>query len=111
MTETKKKAEPNAEDSAKLAAVITGMKVWLHLIDEGYATTVVGSLYEQASRQDTLSILNPGYDLKRSELLRQQAKALQNLVDCVAGLKRCDELKTAIGDTADHNEKINDLFI
>lgn len=113
MEENNEKADiqPNTEDSQKLAMVIECMKAYFPMLDVPYAKQVIKSLHEQSGRQDTLSILAPRYDHKRSELLHVQANALNHLVSFYEELVHCEMLKRDIQKNSEHNSEIEKMFL
>lgn len=99
------------EKSQELAHHIEMMKLYIQVIDLDYAKLLSEQMIAQAGRQDSISVLNPSYDFKQSELLIKQGTALLYLVKYVETLKECDVIKQQINKNKYRKEEINKLFV
>lgn len=105
------KIELTKEKSEQQALAIELMKPFLFMLDLEYCKELVKAMYNQASMQDTLSVLNPSYDHSKSELINTQATALNHLIRYVEKLKECEALKEKIGVRQNHIAEINKMFL
>jgi len=119
MNETEKTGKPepalkrqlSVEESRKLAFAIEQVKVFLPMIDVEYAKLAVKSMYEQASRQYTLAVLNPRYDPARSTLIGMQARGLDFLIKFIESMTECAKMKDSIKAKEVHYEDIEKMFL
>lgn len=65
----------------------------------------------QASWQESASILNPGYNLSKNDVLREQANALRSLDSFIKSLKRIQELKDKVTSEDAKMAKVRGLFM
>lgn len=99
------------EKSEEVASMIEAIKGLLHFLDTDYCIAAVVAFRRQASMQDSMSILKPGYDFNQTRLLQQKADALEHLAKFIQALKECDELKLKIQENGAAFEKINKMFM
>jgi len=104
--------ELTQERSEELAQQIELMKLTLLQIDVPYLKALSEAFVEQASREDTLSILSSQrYDHTRSALLREQANAMKTILKLIRSLQTCDEIKRKIERHKLAFSQIDKLFI
>jgi hypothetical protein len=103
--------ELNREKSEELAALIELMKPYIQLIDIDYANAVYKAMKDQASWQQSASILNPSYDNVKNDLLYTQAQCLKAMITFISLAKECDQLKGMIQQNEQNQRKVAALFI
>jgi len=99
------------EKSEELALHLELIKVHANQIDLEYAREVVRSFRDQASRQESLAVLNPLHPQAENDRLYTQAQALEKFLEFVELLKRADELKQTAATERRMRENIQRLFI
>lgn len=97
--------------SQEMAMVIEMIKPYFHLFDVEYAKQVVIAMQNQASWQDSASVINPSYDFSKSQLIRKQAESLRFFIKFIEGLKECDEMKNKIALSEAGKEHISKMFL
>ncbi len=103
--------ELSVKKSQELAMAIEMLKPWLYHVDVEYAKEVSKGMFEQANRQESLSVLHPSYPQKKNEVIRIQATALDSLIEFIELLQEADKLKLEIGEEKKIREEISSLFI
>ncbi len=104
-------SELSHEKSVEFATAFDLLKLAMHGIDWDYAAAAARKLIEQAARQETLSVFNPGYPLGKNDVLRKQAEALRLLCRSVQLLKECDEMKAGIENNQRALEQVRSQFL
>jgi predicted component of type VI protein secretion system len=104
-------AELSKEKSEEFAAQFELLKFCVHQLDWEYAELLVRGLRSQASRQESLSFLNPAYPQTKNDLIRLQAEALEKFTQGVRLLRECDQLKKKIEADSGAREKILEIFL
>lgn len=95
----------------ELAGHIDAMKFIIYQIDMEHLRSAIEVFKNQASFQDSAAVLHPSYNPVKTQLLRQQTKALQHLADYIDALKECDELKKKASETDAQRDNIHKLFV
>lgn len=97
----------------KLAQSIDVIKVILmaHEFDSEYALECARQLADQATRQESMAVLNPMHVPSKNELLRKQAETLSHLALFHKGLIECEQLKQEVKSDLQTQHRINKLFI
>jgi hypothetical protein len=108
--EEEKEIEHSEVKSQELADVINIIKPMLHMVDIDYAKSVVKTMLDQASFQDSAAVLSPRYLPERPQLIRQQANALKSFVTFIESLKACDEIRTKISVAEMNQNKIDKMM-
>lgn len=103
--------ELSREKSEELAALIELMKPYIQLIDIDYANAVYKAMKDQASWQQSASILNPSYDSVKNDLLYTQAQCLKAMITFISLAMECDQLKNAVKQNQLNHNKVASLFI
>jgi hypothetical protein len=103
--------ELSREKSEELAALIELMKPYIQLIDIDYANAVYKAMKDQASWQQSASVLNPSFDSVRNDLLYTQAQCLKAMITFISLAKECDQLKSQIQHNQEARNKVAALFI
>lgn len=93
------------------ASNIQMINVWVAELDIDFLKKCLETLKEQAIRQDSLIILNPGYNQIKTKILDKKNQALEHLINYTEALNEVEELKIKLGKSEALQEKINDLFL
>lgn len=104
-------AELTQERSRQQADIIATVGMLLSQLDVAYCEHVAKAMRDQASRQEAMSILNPGHALKKNDLLRAQGRALAQLCSYVRALQRVDALKEELGVEEAAMDQVRKLFV
>ena len=99
------------EKSEALAGQIELIKIYLPDIDLEYLKSLSAAFEQQASKQNSMSVLSPSYDFKRSDLLKEQSTSMKHLAAFIESLKKCDELKRQIKRNQLAASGIENLFV
>jgi len=103
--------EISKEKSQEQANIIIGIALNVMMLDLPYLKEAVKQMRDQASWQQSASVLNPNYNPKKDELLYAQANACQKLIDYVESLQEVDKLKGEVSTYESHREQLAKLFI
>jgi hypothetical protein len=103
--------EKTVEKSQEQANVIKIMNIILHGLDTEYCEELAIAMKNQASRQESMAVLNPSYPLEKNEMIRMQAAALTHLVEYVKCLKEVDKIKARVGHVENVNSEIGKMFL
>jgi hypothetical protein len=102
--------ELTKERSQQLADTLEAIKIMLWGIDIEYAKAVSAAMRQDASRQDSLAVLNPRYNPDKSKLICLQSSMLDNIIEYVEKGKQVDALKTEINLSEAAFDKIAAMF-
>ncbi len=103
--------ETPEEKSKRSAQLIEMAKLYLLQIDENHLESVSTQLHTQASRQESMSIINMHYYPEKTQILRAQAGALGALLSFISHLKEIDQLKKTLDKAKQGREQIDRLFL
>jgi hypothetical protein len=103
--------ERDRYESEKLAGQIETLKVILPFINLEHLKKSAKQFREQASFQDSAAVLNPNYDSKRSDSLRESANALEHLAGFVESMLKITEMKAKVARNQIARDQINKLFM
>ena len=103
--------EPTTERSQEQADMITTIAVQLHFLDVDYCRDASRRFMAQASKQESISVLNPRYSQTNNDIIRVQAKALMHLCDYVDCLKEVQKLKKDLQLEESNQDMINKMFM
>lgn len=98
------------EKSHELAAVITMMKPYFHMIDLEFAKSAAVGMHERANWLDSAAALNPMYNPLKCDIMRKQANALSKLVEVIDDLKEVDQMKAQLAQEESTQQDIMNLF-
>jgi len=96
--------------SLDLAQQIEMIKSITMTMDLEYLKACSEKFRDQASWQDSASVLNPSYNPTKSDILRKQAQTMGYLLQFVNGLKECQELKDKAALEDSQRSKIMEMF-
>ena len=107
------KIEPNKEKSEDLARVISTVNVVLisNEFDHEYGKVMANELKNQATRQESIAILNPSHPQIKNDILRLQGKALEHLSKYVETLQEIEKLKEKLKGEEEIRSRIDKLFM
>lgn len=100
--------EQKAEEQADVIRTISWQIVQL---DVEFCKQMGHDMITQASRQESLAVLNPSHSQVKNDILRMKGKALLKLCEFVDCLKEVDALKEQRKREEDNRVKISKLFI
>jgi hypothetical protein len=103
--------EKSVEKSQDQADIIKIINIYLHKFDTDYCKELAASMNDQASRQESMAVLNPSYPQEKNQMIRLQAKALSLLVEYVETLKEVDKISARVGHVEKQNNEISKLFL
>lgn len=98
------------QKSEEQAAIIRLISVYILLIDIDYCRHTGKTMLDQASRQESMAVLNPNHPQVKNDILRAQAKALLHLCDYVSALKEVDRLKARLDVENKTRDEISKMF-
>lgn len=90
--------EKTVEKSQEQADIINAIAIPIVMLDVEYCREAASDMCTQASRQESMMVLNPGYPQLKNDILRKQGKALGLLCDYVSMLKEVEKLKVELAD-------------
>lgn len=100
--------EQKAEEQADVIRTISWQIVQL---DVEFCKQMGHDMITQASRQESLAVLNPSHPQVKNDILRLKGKALLKLCEFVDCLKEVDALKEQRKREQENRSKIANLFI
>ena len=100
--------EVKAHETAHLIKIAN---TFLSQLDIEFIEQSAKETMEQADWQETIIVLNPGFNQSKTDLLREQGIALKHLSNYIKSLKECDNIRTKINDGDTLQEQINALFL
>lgn len=103
--------ELTEEISAQQAEIIKMIAIPVFMLDVDYCKELVKQMYNQASRQESISILNPSYPQEKNDLIRKKAEALSHLVRYVEALKEVDAINKKLSQTEHIRSEIAQMFL
>lgn len=98
-------------DAVVLASQIEMIKEIIRGMNLDYLKETADRLIAQGHFQDTCAVLNPMYSPIKSDLLRLQGQGLIKLLEFVAILKKCSEMKDTISILDANQSEIMRLFV
>ena len=98
-------------ESEVLASHLLAIQSMVLTLDVEYVDAAADGMLSQASRQETMSILNPSYPQESNDLIREQGKALQHLAAFIKSLNKCTELKAKVGEKMQQRKSIDKFFL
>ena len=104
MEKTLKKSELQAE-------IIKSIAIQVYFLDVEYCREAAEDMYNQANRQESISVLNPNYPQVKNDILRTQGKALLALCEYVSILKDIDKLKLQLSNEEKTRNEIARMFL
>lgn len=99
------------QKSKDLALQIELIKAQIQGIDLDYLEGCCIEFKHRALIQSAASPISRSYDFKKSELLQEQSRSMQCLLDFIDSLKKCDELKRAVERNKLAANNIENLFL
>lgn len=94
----------------RAASVLILIKIALEEFDLEFCKEAYKEFENQALRERTLIILNPGYPIKKIELLEKKAKALMILCSYYETLQEISKLKAELDLEEENKAEISKLF-
>jgi hypothetical protein len=101
----------SVEKSTEQAEIIKMIAVPINLLDVEYCKEIGSDMISQASRQETLAVLNPSYSLLKNDIIRKQGEALLTLCKYIDKLKEVDEMKVKLAKEQKNRDNISDIFL
>ena len=103
--------EKSTEKSEQQAGIIMSIALPVMLLDIDYCKEAAKDMKQQASRQESMMILNPNHSQIKNDILREQGVALKHLCDYAESLQRIQKLKLGLSQEQKNRDKISKLFI
>lgn len=103
--------ELSNEKSQQQAEILQSIAVDVFLLDTEYCREVAEAMHDQASRQESMAVLNPSYPLEKNDLIRKKADALIHLCDYVDALKQVRDIEKEVGEKEKVQDQINKMFL
>lgn len=103
--------EPTTEKSQEQANIISSIAIQIYFLDVEYLREAAKRFRDQASRQESMAVLNPRYTQTSNDIIRVQAKALMHLCDYVDSLKEVEKLKKDLQLEESNQELISKMFM
>lgn len=94
----------SVKESEKLAACITGMKLYFQNVNLPYAKGVASRMLEDFNMYQSTAAINRNYNPVKAELIALQAESLKGIITAVENLIRCSEIKEQLKETGSPNE-------
>lgn len=113
MSEEKQIEEQQAQEkkAQEQADIIMQIAFPVVMLDIEFCKNSSKTWMEQASRQESMAVLNRRYEPIKTEILREKAKALRLLAEYAESLKEIQNLKNKLAEAEINNEKIDKLFM
>ena len=105
------KSELSFEKSEEQAEIIKSISFLVAVLDTKYCRKAAKGMIDQASRQESIAVLNPNHPQKKNEILRWQGLALRHLSDYVESLKEVEKCKLELSKENELRNEINGLFL
>lgn len=99
------------ENSETQAELIKAIALYIFPLDVDYCREAAKDMLNQASRQESIAVLNPNHPQSKNDLLRLQGKALRTLCDYVDTLKEIEKVKEQIKKDEQNQQTISRLFL
>lgn len=103
--------EKSFEKSEAQADIIRSIQMEVMVLDVEYCREISKDMMEQASRQETMAILNPSHPQAKNDILRMKATALSTLCDYVDTLRRISEMERELKSAEGAQAEIKKLFM
>lgn len=103
--------EKSEEKSEQQAEIIKLIALPILMLDVEYCQELAHDMCNQASRQESMAVLNPNHSQVKNDILRTQGKALSLLCEYVNTLKEVEKLKSKLSNENDIRDKISRMFI
>jgi hypothetical protein len=101
----------NKENSQEQAEIIKMIAFPVMMLDVEYCREAAKCFMDQASRQESMAVLNPSHSQIQNDILRKQGEALKFLCDYVDALKQVEQLKQDLSLENANKDRISKLFI
>lgn len=105
-----KEIKPNIEKSEQQADILLQIALPVMFLDTDYCIMAAKDMMTQASKQESMAVLNPNHSQTKNDILRAKGIALQRLCDYVDALKNIEKLNSDLKIEAANQEKIKKLF-
>ena len=99
------------EKSVEQAQYLQMINQWMPVIDIEHLREAGHDMITQASRQESMAVLNPSYSQTKNKILNLQGAALMQLTEYFRLLKEVQELQKSLGAEEKQREEINKLFV
>ena len=100
--------EKTVEKSQEQADIINAIALPILMLDVEYCREAASDMCNQAIRQESMMVINPGYPQLKNDILRKQGEALRLLCDYVSTLKEVEKLKAKLADEQASENKMRD---
>lgn len=104
MEKTKEKSEQQAEIIKMIAFPVI-------MLDVEYCKEIATDFMNQASRQESMAVLNPSHPQEKNDILRLKGMALRSLCEYVETLKQIDEMEKTLVSVGKAKADIEKLFL
>jgi hypothetical protein len=103
--------EKSIEKSEQQAEIIKTIAIQIYFLDVEYCLEAANDMCNQASRQESMAVLNPSHPQVKNDILRTQGKALLLLCEYVNVLKEVEKLKLQLAKENKTHDKIAGMFL
>lgn len=98
------------EQSVFQAEIIKMIAVPISILDIEYCKNAATRMKDQASRQESMMVINPSHPQIKNDILRKKGQALDLLCQYADALKEIQELEKQLEKQEQTREKISNMF-
>ena len=103
--------EKTFEKSEEQAEIIKMIALPVMMLDIKYCKEAAKDMMQQASRQESMMVLNPNHPQIKNDILRKQGEALRLLAQYAESIKEIQRLKSELSKEQETRERINKMFV